>query len=145
VPDPVERVVVLRIFGSADAGMSQRAIAKMRLSQGIHSRDGGRFAQSSIGQMLSNVLYSGRIRHGEAVLSGKHEAIVSVDLSERVNAARASKPRRKGGRPPVGLHLLTRPPRSQAGLRPVRSARGWCRHPGRPRSGQGQASPRALG
>jgi site-specific DNA recombinase len=108
VPDPLERVVVLRIFESADHGMSQRAIAKMFLAEGIRSRDGGAFAQSSVGQMLGNVLYCGRIKHRDQILSGQHEAIVPLDLWERVNAARASKPRRTGGRPVSGLHLLTK-------------------------------------
>lgn len=109
--DPIEAQVVRRIFDLAQA-TSQRKIARILNDEGITAAEGGRWSQGQINRMLGNALYLGKIRRrvgGEWELhDGQHEAIVDEDLFDRVNATRATKERRAGGRPLKSGHLLTR-------------------------------------
>lgn len=114
VTDPNEAPIVRRMFGEADSGVSQRAIARRLNLDSIRTTTGARWEQGSVARILGNVLYVGKVRHKGAdgswqVFDGQHEAIVDAELFDRVQAARASAPRRGGGRPlKRGSHLLTR-------------------------------------
>ena len=109
VVDPVERLVVERIFDSA-ISTSQRKIAHQLNAEGSRSTRGGLWLQSSVARLLRNELYMGKLRlidHDE-LFDGKHEAIVSPELWQRVNRSLARPERRAGGRPLTSKHLLTR-------------------------------------
>ena len=111
VVDPVEAQVVRRIFDMAQA-TSQRRIAALLNAEGIPSAQGRPWVQSMIGRVLRSPTYIGQIKRradGEDHLyEGKHAAIVDEALWHRVNASRATKERREGGRPLSTRHLLTR-------------------------------------
>lgn len=112
VPHPAERHVVVRIFEMADAGTSQRQIARILNDEGIPASKGGRWAQSQVARILGSPLYLGKLRSrvgdGWQVYDGQHEAIVDEHLWQRVNRSRAMPERRAGGRPLNSRHLMTR-------------------------------------
>lgn len=109
-PDPVEAPILLGIFESADSGVSQRRIARRLADEGVRGPRGKLIAQARIAAWLANPLYKGIIRRrvgdGWELHPGQHPAIVPEALWDRVNASRASTPRRAGGRPKLGRHLL---------------------------------------
>jgi site-specific DNA recombinase len=112
VVDRVEAAVVVRMFEMALA-TSQRRIAHLLNAEGIPAAKGGRWVQSMVARILGNPIYIGVIRRrrpdgGWDWYEGKHEAIVDEALWRRVNASRATKERREGGRPLETSHLLTR-------------------------------------
>ena len=57
--------------------------------------------------ILKNAFYIGKVRHGNEVFEGKHEAIVSRDLWERVQAVRAERCKvKKTAAPAYRVYLL---------------------------------------
>jgi site-specific DNA recombinase len=107
-PHPVERAVVVRMFEMADAGTSQRQIARTLNTEGIPASRGGRWAPSTVNRVLGSPLYLGKLPRRAGTVDGKHEAIVTKALWQRVNRSRATPERRAGGRPMKSGHLLTR-------------------------------------
>ena len=109
--DPLEAAVVRRMFEMAQA-TSQRKIAAILNAEGIPASLGGRWTQSTVARVLGSPLYIGKIRRKVAGewewFDGQHDAIIDEDLWRRVNASRATKERRAGGRPMKSNHLLTR-------------------------------------
>jgi site-specific DNA recombinase len=113
IVDPAEKAVVRRMFEMADAGASQRQIARTLNAEGIPASRGGRWAPSTVNRVLGSPLYLGKIRRRGAddryeLHNGQHEAIVNEALWQRVNRSRATPERRAGGRPLKSGHLLTR-------------------------------------
>jgi site-specific DNA recombinase len=107
--DPIEKAVVVRMFKMADAGTSQRQIARILNAEGIPASKGGTWAPSTVSRILRSPLYLGKLpRKAGTVEHALHEAIVDTDLWERVNRSRATPERRAGGRPLLTGHLLTR-------------------------------------
>jgi site-specific DNA recombinase len=125
VVDPIEAATVQRMFEMADAGASQRTIARTLNAEGIPASRGGRWAPSTVSRILGSPLYLGKLRHrvkagmsevksprtsdtSWELFDGKHDPIVDEDVWQRVNVSRATPERRAGGRPLKSGHLLTR-------------------------------------
>lgn len=87
----------LRLVEKAADGEGLRT--KMRESENERMRGGKPFSRGRIQALLRNPIYTGRIRHKDKVYPGKHEAIISDALFDRVqeklNAASSRPSRRK--------------------------------------------------
>jgi site-specific DNA recombinase len=60
--------------------------AKKRISSSGTWSGGGSFSRGALYQILQNHLYRGKIRHRDDVYAGEHDAIVPLELWERVQA-----------------------------------------------------------
>jgi len=89
----LEADVIRRMFADSVDGVSQRALAAALTSEGIPTVKGREWRQTTIRRMLANPMYRG--------------TIVDEDVFDRVQAARSGSSKR-GGRPPLGTHILTR-------------------------------------
>lgn len=109
-PVPKEAAIVREMFDRALNGASAKAIARWLGDEGVESTAPGKLLNrpSTIGRMLSNPTYAGRVPYKGEVFPGAHEAIVDPAVFDRVQALRSSPSRQAGGRPPKGQHLLTR-------------------------------------
>jgi hypothetical protein len=102
-----EAEVVRRIFEDICNGVSQRSIARALNAEGAPTSTGAPWSQSSVGAILRNPLYKGKVRHNGEEFDGKHDEIVTAQLWDDAAKTRSSAARRKGGRWPKGSHLLT--------------------------------------
>jgi DNA invertase Pin-like site-specific DNA recombinase len=114
--DVARAAVVRRIFADYASGVGQRAIVRALNAEGIPGPTGGAWQQSSISRVLSQPIYRGQIKNGDAFAEGQHEAIIEAELWQRVEAIRnrrtitPERGRRRGktaGRTPGSPHLLT--------------------------------------
>lgn len=104
-----EAAVVRRIFAEFLAGRSLSEIARGLNAGGVPTKRAGRWRQGTVGALLRNPVYVGRVRLGEHEGKGLHEAILDVEVFERAQLLAAAMSTRKGGgrgRPPVGNHLF---------------------------------------
>lgn len=107
---PGEAGVVRRIFAEYVGGRNLSQIARGLNADGIPTKRGGCWRQGTLGDLIRNPVYVGRIRLKSEHADGIHEAIVEVDVFERAQQlARAMSTRkgRGGGRPPAGNHLFS--------------------------------------
>ena len=111
-PTEPQAGVVRRIYQESAAGKSQLAIAKALNADKIKTAKGKAWSQSQIKRILSNVTYCGQIESNGTVHDGKHLAIVSAELFERVQKLRAANRRDSGGqargRHPKAAYLFTK-------------------------------------
>lgn len=114
--DVARAAVVRRIFADYASGVGQRAIVRALNAEGIPGPTGGGWQQSTISRVLSQPIYRGQIKSGDAFAEGQHEAIIEAELWQRVEAIRnrrtitPERGRRRGktaGRTPDSPHLLT--------------------------------------
>ncbi|MBN1530699.1 MAG: recombinase family protein [Thermoleophilaceae bacterium] len=104
-----EAVIVRRVFAEWCAGVSQREVAARLNREGVPSKAGGKWHQSSISQILSSVVYRGDMTHRGEAHPGEHEAIVSRELwaeAEQLREARKRSPGGARGRRTSGSHLF---------------------------------------
>lgn len=103
--EPAEAEIARRIYGEYVAGKSMTAIARELHHDGVPTRKGGLWRQSTVRGILANPIYSGSIRHNGEVMAGVHEAIIDADTAARAAAQIAAAPTRRG-RPTKGAHLF---------------------------------------
>ncbi len=111
LPDPIRAPIVRRIFELADAGTSQRSIARILNQEKIKPQRAKQWTQGGIGVLLRNPTFKGFLNFNSDVIPGVHEPLVSAELWDRVETLRLAGTRsRKGGpgRTPAGRHLFTR-------------------------------------
>jgi site-specific DNA recombinase len=111
VPAPSEAVVVRRMFEASARGLSNAAIARELMEDGLKPRRGKRWAPPVIGQRLRDPVYIGKVRHKDQVFDGTHEPLVAVELFDRVQAlvsARQKGPGHGKGRWPSHAFLFHR-------------------------------------
>jgi site-specific DNA recombinase len=72
-------------------------VSAVRISRSGNRRGGNRIVSGAVYQVLSNPVYVGEIRHKKDSYPGQHEAIISRELWDRVQAQLRSNPRRTGG------------------------------------------------
>lgn len=90
---------VRKIFDMAAEGKLPREIAEIANKRRWRTgRINGLWTARTVLKVLSNPTYAGRIRNGPGTLPGRHEAIVSEDLFERVRQLVKSRRSRKPGR-----------------------------------------------
>jgi DNA invertase Pin-like site-specific DNA recombinase len=111
VIDYVEAEIVRRIDAEYLAGYGANRIAANLNADGVRTRRGALFSARVILDMLKNPAYVGLVRLKGEVFPGAHEPIRSEEtwaaIQEHQNARRALAGKGRG-RPPVGLHLLTK-------------------------------------
>lgn len=79
-----EAVVVHAMFSKhIDERLRATAISNWLNETGRRTRQGRLWSNQRVLRILSNPVYIGKIRHGEAIHEGKHPAIISDDLFER--------------------------------------------------------------
>ena len=108
---PTEADVVRRMFNDTVANVSQMALAKALTAEGIPTVQGGEWLQATVGRVLRNPLYKGRVRSGGEEYKSAHEPIVTVELWQQAAQIREAAARTKGhggGRWPKGSHLFTK-------------------------------------
>ena len=74
---PEEAEVVRMIYREGQKGLSQHKIAAMLNAQGIKTRAGGIWYNSSIQVILTNKFYTGVLTHQGIEIKGNHEPIIS--------------------------------------------------------------------
>lgn len=125
VPDPVFTPIIQRIFKMYLEGFGMKEIAKALNAEGIKNKKGKVWATSQISYILKNETYIGnvawnklsnqRIWRGEAYpdeqlrFEGVHEAIITKDVFERVQARMSERGMTKKIHPRAagGKYLLT--------------------------------------
>jgi DNA invertase Pin-like site-specific DNA recombinase len=104
--------VVRGVFQDAADGKSQRSIADRLNHERVRSSQGSTWGQSQVKAVLDNITHTGRIETNGVIYHGNHEAIVSVELWDRVQALRAANRRGRNGsaagRRPVQPYLFTK-------------------------------------
>ncbi len=115
IPDPVNLAVVQRCYELAAAGMTDRQIATRT---GLH--------KAHIGELLTNPLYKGQLRTGEAFGGG--QAVDSVTW-DKVQAQRGKMARRKPGRGALRVYPLARLIHCASCGAPLTADTGRFRHP----------------
>jgi site-specific DNA recombinase len=108
---PGEAQVVRRIFDDTRNGVSQMALARALTNEGIPTIHGGDWLQATVRRILTNPIYTGRIRHGGEVYPGEHEPIIDEATFEAARGIREAAAKRSGhggGRWPSGHHLFVR-------------------------------------
>jgi site-specific DNA recombinase len=93
VPDPREADVVRQMFQLFVSHPSRAAVRQQLRALGVTNRQGKRWSDTSIEQILRSRVYLGQIRAAETWLPGTHEPIVDVALFERAQALTPTKRR----------------------------------------------------
>ena len=107
-----EAVIVRRIFDECIAGRGRRQTARDLNADRVPTQSGrGAWHQASVGWILANPLYAGRVRLNGEVYEGQHEPIIDPETWEKaaqVRAAAKTSPGKGRGRQPSGPHLFTK-------------------------------------
>ncbi len=86
-PDPEEARAVRELFEMRSRGASLSELSRWLRREGFRPvRGGDKFTPQTIRDMLRNPIYAGKVRLGDELISGQHEALVSDDLFEQVQA-----------------------------------------------------------
>lgn len=89
--------IVQRIWNESAEGESQLNIARKLNQEGIRSPKGGEWRQSRIRAILDNVTYLGKIETNGVIYDGEHDALITQELWDKVQALRQSRKRDKSG------------------------------------------------
>jgi site-specific DNA recombinase len=101
IPEPYEAEAIRSAFRSYASGKYTDAmIAGLLNDAGYRTRYTTQFGsrpwtKDTVCVTLKNVFYIGKVRHGNEVFEGKHEALVSRELWERAQAIRSERYRNK--------------------------------------------------
>ena len=85
---PEEAEIVRMIYREGQKGLSQHRIATMLNQQGIKTRAGGIWYNSSIQVILTNKFYTGILTHQGVEIKGNHEPIISKVQFGKVQSQR---------------------------------------------------------
>jgi len=96
---PEEAEAILEVFHRRVEGQSHGDISRWLNGRSLRTRDGNAFTPHAIKDILNNRFYLGKVRYQGEVYDGKHEAIISQELFDRVQAR---KQRREFSRSVVG-------------------------------------------
>ena len=89
-----EASVVKRIFDMYLDGVSMKRIADTLNSEGIPTKHGRRWSTQTVASILKNPLYCGFLRWEKYMNRGEHEALIDVDVFNRVQEMIKRKSRR---------------------------------------------------
>src|SRR3954463_12853198 len=101
-----EAVIVRRVVSQFLAGRSITAIARGLARDGVPTLRGGPWRQSTVSGILRNPTYIGQVRYDGETHPGEHEPLIDDATWAKADDALAARSRRRGGRPPRGLHLF---------------------------------------
>jgi len=84
VPDPKEATTVQKIFSAyADEHLGATALANQLNGVGLRNRGDRLWSNQTVLRVLRNLVYVGKISHGDEVYEGKHPSIIDGDLFAR--------------------------------------------------------------
>jgi len=98
VLEPREARSVGKMFGWAAEGKTPTEIAAIANNRRWRTKAGGRWTPRQILATLSNPVYAGLVRDGDAVRPGVHPAVVDMEVFDRAQAEIAARRTRKPGR-----------------------------------------------
>ena len=104
-----EAAIVRRIFAEFTGGRNLSAIARGLNAESIPTKRGGKWRQGTIGALIRNPVYAGRVRMGDGEREGTHDAILDAATFTAAQELAAAISTRKGagrGRPPKLAHLF---------------------------------------
>lgn len=105
-----EAEIVRRIFAEYVGGRNLSEIARGLNAMGVKTKRGGRWRQGTLGALIRNPVYVGRIRLVDEESEGVHSPIVDPELFARAQQLASAMSTRKGGgsgRPVGGNHVFT--------------------------------------
>jgi site-specific DNA recombinase len=98
-PDPVLAPVVAGAFERYASGwFSLKSLSALLAREGLAGRDARPLSPSRVRHLLSNPFYCGRLRWNGLDVAGAHEALVSRETFERVQAALARRSKDPGAK-----------------------------------------------
>jgi len=77
---PQEAAVVKRIFKWYAQGEHFPWIARQLTAEGVPTKLGGRWRPSTLGHIINNPFYTGKVKFGDQYVPGKHQPIISEKL-----------------------------------------------------------------
>ena len=86
-----EAKAVIEIFQRRADGQSNGEIATWVNTQNFQTRDGNFFTPHAIKDILNNQFYCGFVKYNKKLYPGKHEAIISQEIFQRVQARKQTK------------------------------------------------------
>lgn len=87
VPDPEYASIVKRLYILCSEGNhSVKELTKILGSEGLHYRSGNTMATATVHKILRNRMYSGQFDWAGRIFQGTHQALVSMDLWNQVQA-----------------------------------------------------------
>lgn len=110
VPCEHEAAIVRRIFAEFTGGRNLSQIARSLNAEQIPTKRGGKWRQGTIGALVRNPVYAGRVRMGTEEREGTHDAILDEATFAAAQELAGAISTRQGagrGRPPKLAHLFT--------------------------------------
>jgi DNA invertase Pin-like site-specific DNA recombinase len=101
-----EAELVRRIFREFISGQSFTAIARNLQRDGVPTRNGGIWRQSTVAGILRNRVYVGEVTCKGETFAGNHDPIIDTETFEKAQQLLAARPSKGRGRPPAGRHLF---------------------------------------
>ena len=98
-----EAKVVIEIFQRRTDGQSNAEIAAWVNSQNFHTREGNFFTPHAIKDILNNQFYCGFVKYNKKLYPGKHEAIISQEIFQQVQARKQNRKTIREVHGPKGL------------------------------------------
>ena len=86
-----EAEALKEVFQRRAGGQSNGEIATWVNNQNFRTRDGNFFTPHAIKDILNNQFYCGYVKYNKKIYPGKHEAIISEELFQRVQSRRLKK------------------------------------------------------
>ena len=105
--DPYEAKQVKKIFDWYLAGLSFKAIAERLQKEGYTNKYSSYNSHVSVGNILSNETYIGRLHFGDVIIENAHEAIIPVDKYNAAQSLRNIRKKKYGIHSTKSNHLLT--------------------------------------
>ena len=101
-----EAEIVRRIAREFMQGQSFTAIARNLQRDGVPTRNGGVWRQSTVAGILKNRVYIGEVKYKGETFAGSHEPILDPETFEKVQQLIDARPSKGRGRPPAAMHLF---------------------------------------
>jgi hypothetical protein len=95
--------VIKEIFRQRDEGHSYGEIAGWLKEHGFRTREGHNFTAHAVRDILDNRFYCGYVKHKEKEYPGKHEAIISEELFQKVQSRKQIRRPTRAVHGPKGL------------------------------------------
>lgn len=93
--DPEQGEIVREMFSMALRGESLGRIANNLGERGVVNSRGRAFNRAAVHKVLTNDFYTGKVRYDGQIVDGDHEAIISLVLFGKVQAALSRRAKRK--------------------------------------------------
>jgi site-specific DNA recombinase len=107
VPNAAEAEIVRRIFAEYVSGQSLSDIALRLHRDGIRTKKGSLWRQSTVSGIVRNPVYVGKVKSRVELFDGVHQPIVDDDLWTKASQLVEAMPSKRGRPPKEKRHLFT--------------------------------------